>query len=82
MAFDPIGAATTALAGIFGWLGLRFFKRIDELEKRINDLELAIELQGAAHDQYVKGTIKDLKRTVRDLYSKAHPHALPPLSDD
>lgn len=82
MAFDPWGTATGIVAAIFGGLGLRFFKRIDELETDVAELKEALKLQGAAYDRFVDGTVKDLKRTVRELYAKAHPRALPPISDD
>jgi len=82
MAFDPWPTVTGMLGSVGGWLGLRYFKKIELMEKRLRELEAAFLLQGEAHDRFVDGPVKDLRRIVRALHAKAYPHAVNPISDD
>jgi len=64
MAFDPWPTITTMLGSLAGWLGLRYFKKIETMQKQLAELEAAFKLQGEAHDQFVDNTVKDLKLKV------------------
>jgi len=74
MVAGQLGAIAAILVSIFGWLALRFIKRIDEIENNSKDHAKALDSHG--------DTILDLKRTVRALYKRAYPQAVPPISDD
>lgn len=82
MAIDPWPTLTGMVGTVAGWFGLRYFRKFEAMEKRLEELEAALKQQAEAHDRFVDGSVKDLKRTVISLWKRAHPHVECPVSGD